>query len=216
MKKILFIVLNICISVAVFAQSDQKAGDLLAQASKKMQSFQTMSANFIFTMENSRMNIKEQNSGSILLKGKKYQVQLPDLGMEVFSDGITVWNLMKQAGQVMITNVGDDSQSSIDPSVIFNVYKEGFSYKFVEDKQEAGKTISYIDLFPDDKNAEYSKIRVGVDKSGQMVHSLVTHGKDGNQYGIYVKDYKTNQPIADSEFVFSESKYPGIETIDFR
>ncbi|MFZ5432051.1 MAG: LolA family protein [Bacteroidota bacterium] len=216
MNRIITLFVSLFVVLAVSAQSDQNAKSLLEQTSKKMQSYASMSANFVFTMENSRMNIKEENSGSLLLKGKKYQVNLPDLGMKVYSDGKTVWNLMEAAGQVMITNVGDDSQGGIDPSAIFNIYQEGYTFKFVEDKQEGGKTISYVDLFPDDKNAEFSKIRVGVDKSGLMVQSLVTHGKDGNQYGIYVRDYKTGLAIADSEFVYDKTKHRNIEEIDFR
>lgn len=216
MNRIITLFVSLFVVLAVSAQSDQNAKSLLEQTSKKMQSYASMSANFVFTMENSRMNIKEENSGSLLLKGKKYQVNLPDLGMKVYSDGKTVWNLMEAAGQVMITNVGDDSQGGIDPSAIFNIYQEGYTFKFVEDKQEGGKTISYVDLFPDDKNAEFSKIRVGVDKSGLMVQSLVTHGKDGNQYGIYVRDYKTSLAIADSEFVYDKTKHRNIEEIDFR
>ncbi len=216
MNRIITLFVSLFVVLAVSAQSDQNAKSLLEQTSKKMQSYASMSANFVFTMENSRMNIKEENSGSLLLKGKKYQVNLPDLGMKVYSDGKTVWNLMEAAGQVMITNVGDDSQGGIDPSAIFNIYQEGYTFKFVEDKQEGGKTISYVDLFPDDKNAEFSKIRVGVDKSGLMVQSLITHGKDGNQYGIYVRDYKTGLAIADSEFVYDKTKHRNIEEIDFR
>jgi outer membrane lipoprotein-sorting protein len=216
MKRLFFIVLSLIFAFPGFSQSDQKATDILEQTSKKMQSFQTMSANFIFTMENARMNIKEQNSGTLLLKGDKYQVKLPDLGMEVYSDGKTVWNYMEMADQVMITHAGDDSQGGIDPSVIFNIYQEGYTFKFVEEKQEQGKTISYVDLFPLDTQAEFKKITVGIDKARLMVSSLVTHGNDGNQYGIYVKDIKTDQSIAETEFIFDPGKFRDIEVIDFR
>ena len=216
MKKIISIIITILFAVSVYGQSDQKAKDLLEKTSKKMQSYQTLSANFVFTMENSKMNIKEQNSGSLLLKGKKYQVQLPDLGMQVYSDGKTVWNFMSAANQVMVTSAGDDSQGGIDPYVIFNIYQEGYTFKSIGDKQESGKTISYVDLFPEDKNAEFKKITVGVDVAKLMIHSLVTHGNDGNQYGIYVKEFKTDQNISDNEFVFNKGKYPNIEEIDFR
>ena len=202
--------------MTAMGQNDQKARELLEQTSKKMQSYQTLSANFNFTMENKNMGINEQNSGSLLLKGKKYLVKLPDLGMEVYCDGKSVWNHMKSANQVMVSNAGDDSQGVIDPSAIFNVYQEGYQYKFVADKTENGKVISYIDLIPQDKNAEFSKITVGIDKAKLMVHSLVTHGNDGNQYGIYVKEFKTDQPVADSEFLFNASKHADVEMIDMR
>lgn len=216
MKRILIVVAALLATMAVLGQNDQKAKDLLEQTSKKMQSFQTLSANFTFTMENAKMNIKEQNSGSLLLKGKKYQVKLPDLGLQVFSDGKTVWNFMESANQCMITNVGDDAQGGIDPSAIFNIYQEGYTFKFIAEKQEAGKTISYVDLFPQDKSTEFQKITVGVDKAKMMVHSLVTHGNDGNQYGIYVKEFKTDQPVADSEFLFNPAKHTSVEVIDMR
>ena len=216
MKRFFLILLNFLVISAVTAQTDQKAKELLEQTSKKMQSFQSLSANFSFTMENKKMNIREQNSGSLLLKGEKYHVILPDLGMQVFSDGATVWNFMESAGQVMVSNVGDDSQGVIDPSSIFNVYKEGYNFKFVEEKSENGKVINYIDLIPSDRNAEFTKIAVGIDKAALMVHSLVTHGKDGNLYGIYVRDFKTNQSIPDSEFVFDRKKHANVEWIDFR
>jgi len=202
--------------MTAMGQNDQKARELLEQTSKKMQSYQTLSANFQFTMENKNMGINEQNSGSLLLKGKKYLVKLPDLGMEVYCDGKSVWNHMKSANQVMVSNVGDDSQGVIDPSAIFNVYQEGYQYKFVADKTENGKVISYVDLIPQDRNVEFSKISVGIDKAKLMVQSLVTHGNDGNQYGILVKDFKTDQVIDDKAFVFDKTKFPGVEEIDFR
>jgi outer membrane lipoprotein-sorting protein len=214
--RILFIVASLLIACNTSAQNDQKAQQLLEEASKKMQSFQTISATFNFTMDNAKMNIKEKNSGSLLMKGKKYQVKLPEMGMQVFSDGITVWNFMQDANQVTISNAGDESQGVIDPTSIFNVYQEGYTYKFIEDKTTGGKVISYIELLPLDKNKEFTKLTVGIEKARMIVNSLVTHGKDGNLYGIYVLEIKTNQPIADSEFVFNKEQHKDIEIVDFR
>ena len=214
-KRVIIAALLFCTLTAA-AQSDPKAKTLLEETSKKMQSFQTLSATFTFTMENVKMKVREQNSGSLLLKGNKYQVKLPDMGMQIFCDGKTVWNLMEEAGQVTVSNAGDEGAGVIDPTTIFNVYQKGYQYRFVEDKTASGKIISYIDLVPDDKTVEFTKLMVGIEKAGQVVKSLVTHWKDGNLYGIYVLDMKTNQPVADSEFLFNKAKYPDIEVVDFR
>ncbi len=215
MRKIVILALLIC-TLGATAQNDARAKSILEETSKKMQSFQTLSATFTFTMENVKMKIKEQNSGSLLLKGQKYQVKLPDMGMQIFCDGKTVWNLMEDASQVTLSNAGEEGQGVIDPTTIFNIYQEGYQYKFIEEKTTGGKVISYIELLPADKNAEFTKLTVGIDKARTLVHSLVTHGKDGNLYGIYVNDLKPNQPIADSEFVFNKAKFPGVEVVDFR
>jgi outer membrane lipoprotein carrier protein len=215
MNKILIIICSF-IFFSVSAQVDQKARQILEQASKKMQSFQTISVDFTFTMENTKMKINEKNSGLLLMKGEKYQVKLPDLGMLVFSDGKTVWNYMKEANQVTISNAGEEGQGIIDPTTIFNVYQEGFTYKFIEDKSVNGKLISYVELVPVDKTKEYSKMVAGIEKEKQLIFSLVTFGKDENQYGIYVNDFKSNQPIADSDFVFNKAKFGDVEVVDFR
>jgi outer membrane lipoprotein carrier protein len=215
MNKILIIICSF-IFFSVSAQVDQKARQILEQASKKMQSFQTISVDFTFTMENAKMKIHEKNSGLLLMKGEKYQVKLPDLGMLVFSDGKTVWNYMKEANQVTISNAGEEGQGIIDPTTIFNVYQEGFTYKFIEDKSVNGKLISYVELVPVDKTKEYSKMVAGIEKEKQLIFSLVTFGKDENQYGIYVNDFKSNQPIADSDFVFNKAKFGDVEVVDFR
>ena len=215
MKKIIIIICSF-IFYSVNAQVDQKARQILEQASEKMQSFQTISATFSFTMENTKMNIHDKNNGSLLMKGNKYQVKLPEMGMQVFSDGKTVWNYMKEANQVTISNSGEEGQGVIDPTTIFNVYQEGYSYKFIEDKTVNGKVISYVELVPLDKTKEFSKMVAGIEKEKQLIFSLVTHGKDGNQYGIYVSDFKSNQPIADTEFIFDKSKFGDVEVVDFR
>jgi outer membrane lipoprotein-sorting protein len=209
----LFLALTV---TAVTAQNDMKARALVEQTSKKMQSFQTLSASFTFTMENAKMKIKEQNSGSLLLKGAKYQVKLPDMGMQIFCDGKTVWNLMEEAGQVTVSNAGEGGEGVIDPTTIFNIYQEGYTFKTAEEKTVGGKQITYIEMVPQKNNTDYTKLTVGIDKAKLLVSSLVTHGKDGNLYGIYVNDIKSNQPVADTEFVFNKAKFPGIEVVDFR
>jgi outer membrane lipoprotein-sorting protein len=200
----------------ITGQNDQKAREILEQTSRNMQSFQSISASFSFTMENAKMNLKEKNSGTLVLKGNKYQVKLPDLGVEIFCDSKTVWNFTREANQVTISNAGEEGQGIIDPTAIFNVYREGYDFKFIEDRTVNGKAISFIDLFPEDKGKEFAKITVGIDKTKKVVTSLVTHGKDGNLYGIYVADMKMNQPVADQEFVFNKTLYKDVEMIDFR
>ncbi len=215
MRKVIFILCSL-LAVTVSAQNDQKARQMLEQTSKKMQSYQSISALFSFTMDNAKMNIHEKNSGSLLLKGDKYQVKLPEMGMQVFCDGQTVWNYMKEANQVTISKAGEEGQGVIDPTTIFNVYQEGYTQKFLEEKQVSGKQIAYIELVPQDKSKDFNKLVVGIEKDKLQVNSLVTHGKDGNVYGIYVNDFKTNLPIADAEFVFNKAKFGNVEVVDFR
>lgn len=93
MRRLIYLVAVLFVATSVFAQQDQKAKDIFEKVSKKTQAYKTISADFLFTMENKQENIKESNKGSINLKGKKYVAKLPDIGLQIYSDGETVWKI---------------------------------------------------------------------------------------------------------------------------
>lgn len=204
--------------VAIFssAQQNDKAKDILDKVSEKTSLFSTIAADFSFSMENKEMEIDEKNEGSIKLKGQKYSVVLPDIGIHVFSDGITLWNYMKDGNQVTVSNIDDESSDLMDPSAIFNIYEKGFDSKFISEKVVGNKTIYQIDLFPGSDEYDVSKITVFINKATFMIQSAILYGTDGNLYGIEVRNMETNKDFPDSDFVFDASKYDDVEIIDFR
>ncbi len=202
-------------SVSV-AQNDAKAKQILDEVSAKTKTFKSVSADFVFSMVNEEMDINEHNAGSIKVKGQKYAVKLPDLGVEVFSDGKTIWNYMEDGNQVTISSVDDASSELMDPSSIFSIYERGFRSEYVGEAQENGKTVYRINLFPDSDEYDVTKIEVSIDKATMMLSSATLHATDENLYTIDVKKMDTDKNFPDSDFVFDESKYDDVEVIDFR
>lgn len=204
--------------VAVFAsaQQDEKAKGILDKVSEKTRSFKTISADFVFTMQNIEMEIDERNEGSIKLKGQKYCVNLPDVGMRVFSDGTTIWNYMKDGNQVTISDIDDESSELMDPSSLFSIYEKGFNSKFISEKKVGNKTLYQIDLFPDNTMQDISKISISIDKASMMIQSAILYGTDGNLYGIELKKLETNIEFNESDFMFDPGRYGDVEIIDFR
>ncbi len=216
MKKIFFTTTIILIALFSGAQQDAKAKGILDEVSVKTRSFKTISADFSFSMVNKAMSINEKNDGSIKLKGQKYFVDLPGAGIKVYSDGKTNWNYMKQGNQVTISTIDEDSGELMDPSSLFSIYEKGFTSKFVAEKTVAGKVVYQIDLFPDKKEYDVSKISIEINKTTMMIQSAQLFGTDGNLYGIVVKKMETNKDFQDAEFAFDAKKIPDVEIIDLR
>lgn len=216
MRRIILMCTVLFITIFSSAQQDEKAKGILDKVSEKTRSYKTISADFSFSMENKEMEINEKNEGSIKLKGKKYSVNLSDAGIQVFSDGTTLWNYMKDGNQVIISKIDDESSDLTDPTSLFSIYEKGFDSKFVSEKMEDNKTIYQIDLFPNEDKQEISKITVSIDKESMMIHAAVLYATDGNLYVIKIKKLETNIDFPDSEFVFDASKYNDVETIDWR
>ena len=202
--------------VAVSAQQDEKAKNILDQVSKQTSSFQSIQADFSFILKNTELGINEKNDGSIILKGKKYFIDLPDMGLKVFSNEKIRWNYMKNGNQVTVMNVGDDSEDLMDPAALFSIYEKDFNSKFVKDSTVAGKAIHIVELLPDNDALDVSKISVNVDKNTMMIQSAILHSNDGNQYVIEIKNMVTNKNFPDSDFVFDAGKFPDVEVIDLR
>jgi len=215
MKRIYFVTVLILSFVVVSAQQDEKSKNILDQVSKKTNSFQSIQADFSFTMKNTEMDINEKNDGTIILKGQKYCIDLPGAGYKIFSNGKTIWNYMNNGNQVTISNIDEEGGDLMDPASLFNIYEKGFKSKFVKDETVGGKVVHVIELFPDNDEMDVSKVSVSIDKGTMMIQSAVLYA-DGNQYGIEVKNLVTNKSFPDSNFVFDASKYPDIEVIDLR
>jgi outer membrane lipoprotein-sorting protein len=216
MKKLLLASVLVISGTFVFAQQDQKAKSILENVTKTTQSFQSIQATFDYIMDNKEEGIHEVNKGEIIMKGEKYQLKLTQLGLEVYCDGKNVWSYMNDANEVSITSMEDESAEMMNPSKLFTIYEEGFNYRFVGETTAGGKQVYVIDLFPQTKEIEYSKIQVQIDKQQMLIKSAEMIGKEGNNYTVRVNNLKTNVPAEDRIFVFDTAKYPGVEEVDLR
>jgi len=216
MRNIFLTAAILLIAIFTQAQQDAKAKSILDEVSGKTKTFKSISADFSFSMENKELDINEKNEGTIKLKGQKYFVDLPGAGVKVYSDGKTNWSYMKQGNQVTISSIDDSSSELMDPSSLFSIYEKGFSSKFVAEKNVAGKVVYQIDLFPDKKEYDVSKIAIEINKTTMMIQSAQLFGTDGNIYGIVVKKMETNKDFPETDFVFDAGKFPDVEIIDLR
>jgi len=216
MRNILFTMAIVLIAAALQAQTDTKAKQILDQASQKTRSYKTIFADFTFSMQNQQMKINETNNGSIKLKGNKYMVDIPGAGLKVYADGKTSWNYMKTGNQVTIAPIDENSSELMDPSSVFTIYEKGFKSKFIAEKIVDGKPVYQIELYPDKKEFEVTKITIEINKATSVIQSALLNGTDGNVYSIKVNKFEPNKEIADAEFVFDAKKYPGVEVVDLR
>lgn len=217
MKSILLIIAVFLTANFTQAQ-DTKAKTILDEVSAKTRTYTCIYADFSFSMENKEMEIEEKYDGSIKLKGQKYCLNLPEAngGVQVFSDGVTLWNYMKAGNQVTISDIDDESSELMDPSSIFTIYERGFKSEFVAEKKIGAKTVYQINLFPDSDEHEFSKIEVSIDKTTMMISAATLYDNDETFYSIVVKKLETDNDYPDSDFVFNKANFDDVEEIDVR
>ena len=216
MRKLFLLAILAFSGMMAVAQQDQKAKSILENVTKTTQSYTSIQASFDYVMENKDEGIHEENKGKVLMKGDKYRLELDQLGLEIYCNGSQVWTYMKDANEVTINGLDEDSGEMMNPSKLFTIYENGFSYKFVSESTINGTAIYLIDLYPENDEIEYSKIRVQVDKNKMLIKKAEMIGKEGNNYIVLVNNLQTNVPANDNMFVFDAAKHPGVDVIDLR
>lgn len=213
--KILFTLLLSLSVLASFAQQDAKAKEILDKVSAKTKSYSTIKVEYSFVHENLEDDIKEVSNGKLSLKGNKYVLDF--MGNTVFCDSKTIWSYIKDANEVNISAIEEDSESLFNPANMFTVYEKGFKFTFVNERFEKGHALQVIDLFPENvEESEYSKIRISVDKDKNQIFKINYFGKDANRFIIEVTKFTANETMGDETFLFNKEKFPGVEIVDMR
>jgi len=216
MKQLIIISLLSVFAITAHSQQDAKAKEILEKVTKATQSHASIEAKFSFEMNNTSAKIQEKSNGSIILKNKKYKLNIPQLGLEVTCDGKTIWTYMLKSNEVNISNLDEDTDDLMDPSKIFTIYERGFNYKFVSESMDAGVPVYNIELTPQKSTGEIQKILIVIDKQKMLIRGANMTGKDGNKYNVSVSQFTTDGVCKDSDFVFDPKKYQGIEIVDMR
>ncbi|MBX2968414.1 MAG: outer membrane lipoprotein carrier protein LolA [Cyclobacteriaceae bacterium] len=213
MKKYAIALLLALFAKASIAQYDPKALEILEAMSKKYKAFTSFEANITSSMTNDVEGIKEEFKGKITVKGDKFRLAMDD--QEIINNGTTVWTYLPAAKEVNIDNYDPDADE-INPSKIYELYKKGFKYLYLEDQTENGVLCEVVDLVPEKKDAQYFKIKMNIGKKDRSIQSWTMFDKSGNKYKYSITKFTPNVAVADAFFTFDPKKYPGVEVIDLR
>jgi len=216
MKQLILISLFSVFVLTGYSQQDAKAKEILEKVTKTMQSLTSLDAKFSYEMENKVENVKDKSVGSIVLKGKKYKLNIPQLGTQMICDGKTIWTYMVNSNEVTIADLDESTDELMDPAKIFTIYEKGFNYKFLNETVDAGVSVYNIELTPQKPSGDIKKIKLMIDKQKMLIHGAIMNGKDGNTINVIVTQLKTDGSYADADFVFDTKKYKGIEVVDMR
>jgi outer membrane lipoprotein carrier protein len=221
MKKLFTLLMLASFGFSVNAQTgsnpttnDPAAKKILDGVSSKFKTYKAPQASFTYKVENAQGKALSTKKGTVIMKSNKYKVKMD--GMEIISDGKTVWNYDKAANEVTVNNV-DASGSAMTPQkLLTNFYDKDFYYKFNGEKKEGSKQLQEIELTPTDKTRPFHKVYLMVDKGSNSIYSAKFLEKSGGRYSYTITNLKGTVTVSDKDFTFDKTKYPGVEVVDLR
>ncbi|HAB26623.1 MAG: hypothetical protein CMP05_07005 [Xanthomarina sp.] len=203
MKKITLI-FTLFIYTMSFGQ-DSKAKALLDEVSQKAKSYNNISIDFKYVLDNTAENIKQETRGDVVMQGDKYRLNI--LGATRIYDGKTLYSISPDDEEVTISTENPDDENSITPSKMLSFYEDGYTYKMDIIQDVKGRKIQYVKLTPMDSNSEIKNVLLGIDAQTKHIYNLIEIGKNGTKTTLTVNSFKTNEPISKSLFTFDKNKY---------
>ncbi|WP_223034180.1 LolA family protein [Hanstruepera marina] len=194
----------ILFSSFAFAQ-DQEAIALLNKVSEKVKSYNNISIDFKYVLNNVAENVRQETRGDVIIQGDKYLLNI--LGITRMYDGKTLYSISPEDEEVTISSENTEDDSNVTPSKMLSFYEDGYTYNMDIVQNVQGRKIQYVKLTPIDSNSEIKNILLGIDAKTNHIYNLIQTGKDGIKTTLTVNSFKTNEPLSKTLFTFDASKY---------
>ena len=205
MKKIVFVFILIIINKA-YSQSSEDAKKLLDDVSTKISSFESISFDFTYSLNNKEEQIKQETNGSVTVSGDNYKLNY--LGLVQIFDGKNIYTIIPENEEITISKADRENDIGINPSKLLTFYKSGYNY-FMDIKQKhLDKSIQFIKLVPYDKNSDLNYLLLGIDINTKDIFRLIEIGKNETITTLTINNQKTNMILEKSFFSINLDDYP--------
>lgn len=204
MKNILIITLFF-VAFQSYSQDAEKARNLLNEVNAKVKSYDNISIDFKYALQNSSEDINQVTRGDVTIEGDKYILNV--LGVTRIFDGKSLYTINPEDEEVTISSENTEDENTVSPSKMLSFYKEGYTYAMDIIQDVNGRKIQYVKLNPIDTNSEIKQVLLGIDAKTKHIYNLIEIGKNGTKTTLTVNSLKTNEPISRSLFKFDKSKY---------
>tara|TARA_R110000868_G_scaffold10263_1_gene50247 strand:- start:917 stop:1552 length:636 start_codon:yes stop_codon:yes gene_type:complete len=193
------------ITIAFSGFSQNKAKALLNNVSEKVKSYDNISIDFKYVLENTSENIKQETKGDVIMQAEKYKLNI--LGITRLFDGKTLYSISPEDEEVTMSSESNNEEDAITPSKMLSFYEDGYTYALDIEQNIQGRKIQYVKLTPIDSNSEINYILLGIDANTKHIYNLITVGKNKTKTTLTVNSFKTNEPLSKTLFTFDASKY---------
>jgi outer membrane lipoprotein-sorting protein len=205
MNKILSIALLLLAGFTTNAQ-DKKAKDLLDQVTAKIKTYDNVTIDFKYTLNNSKENINKESKGNLLLEGNKYVLNF--MGVTKIFDGKKSYTIVPEDEEITISSLNEKDENAITPSKMLTFFNTGYKFTWDILQDVKGRKIQYIKLIPTNPKDQRKEILLGIDSQTKNIYNVIEMGKNGTKTTLTVNSFKTNQPLSKNQFTFVASKYP--------
>jgi len=196
-------------------ESDPRATAILDKLRKKYDSYTNLEAQFTLEIKLPEQGAETQQ-GTLARSGEKYRLELGS--RTIISNGEAVYLILHNNKEVQINDIPEQgTESMLSPQALFNFYEnDEFVYFLINEFKEGGRVVQQIEFKPTNRDVDYTKLRMTVDKQKQEVTRMTAFGRDASQYVFKMDGLEPGKTFPEGHFQFDEKDYPDYYVEDLR
>ena len=202
-------------SMTMASDSDPAAKKILDALKKEYDTYKSMEVKFDLIMELPGQE-SETQTGTVIQQNEMYFMDMKDRA--IYSNSEYVWLHIKKNNEVQINDADmGDEENMLSPKDMLKLYDSGeFVYAITAEPLLDGKKVTQIEFKPLDRDSEFSKMVLYVNKKTKEMAQMKVFSKDGGRYTLKINDISANNKYPLGTFSFDESKFPGVYIEDLR
>ena len=204
-RRILLLTTLFLFGFSIQAQ-EKKAKELLDQVTAKVRSYDNITIDFKYSLNNAKENINQDSKGNVTMKGNHYLLNF--MGVTKIFDGKKTYTIVPEDEEITVSTINEKDDSAITPSKMLTFFNSGYKYNMDILQNVKGRKIQYIKLVSTNPKDPRKEILLGIDVQTKHIYNLIEIGKKGTKTTLTVNSFKTNQPLSKNQFTFAASKYP--------
>mgnify|MGYP000383278692 CR=1 FL=1 len=195
-------------------KSDAASTKILNKVHAKYAAYKSMQMDLKMTLKSGKK--VESQKAKLIVKGEKFKMTMK--GQEMICDGKTLWNYQKDSKELYISDPAEEDMGMFNsPDKLLKMFEKDFISALIATVKEKGRTVYKIEFKPKSRSAEFSKIRVSVDKATSQVKNIKIFDKSNTHYTIDILNVKTNVATSNSTFVKNLKSLPkGTEVVNMK
>lgn len=161
----------------------------------------------------SESEVLDRFSGTAAVAKEKFMIKFRD--QHIYCNGPVLWTYLVESQELTITNF-EPEETFINPTNIYDIYKEGFKYVYKRSENLGGTLVNVIELTSTDEDSDFTNIIMYIDKNTSYLKAWDLIDYDGIKTSFEVSNFKPNQKYPEGSFEFDTKKNPVQHTEDYR
>ncbi len=203
MKRILIVMFWMAASlVAVGQEQNPKAIlDKMSSVYKAMPGYEIGFVQKIL----SESEVVDRLTGEASVSKDKFLIKFQ--AQHIYCNGTVLWTYLLESQELTITNFEPD-EAVINPSNVYDIYKEGFTYAYKRQDNIKGELVHVVELTSTDDDSDFTNVIMYIGQKDSYLKAWDLIDYAGAKTAFEVSSFKPNVTFPPGFFEFDEEKNP--------